>query len=126
MRVTEALRILEAATRDCKTRDIDTPDVRDALDVLEPYCWPDWRIEGFRNHLTRHDAIGFGGEGQQQTLRVYFGGIYGCVRTRLSAEVGKLNYQYRETKSVAVKTELDRLTEELMALPEGWQFLDER
>ena len=34
MRVLEALRTLEAAVIECKTRDIDTPEVREALDVL--------------------------------------------------------------------------------------------
>jgi hypothetical protein len=38
MRVLEALKVLEDATLDSKKRDIDTPEVREALDVLDPYC----------------------------------------------------------------------------------------
>jgi hypothetical protein len=40
MLILEALKILEAATVECKVRAIDTPDVREALDLLEPYCRP--------------------------------------------------------------------------------------
>jgi hypothetical protein len=36
MTVLEALAVLEAATLECKQRDIDTPEVREALDLLEP------------------------------------------------------------------------------------------
>jgi hypothetical protein len=37
MRILEALKILEAATTECKTRDIDTPEVREALNIVAPY-----------------------------------------------------------------------------------------
>ena len=47
----DALKILEAATLKCKTRDIDTPEVIEALDVLAPYCRPERRITGFRDQL---------------------------------------------------------------------------
>ena len=124
VRVLEALRILEAATVDCKTRNIDTPEVREALDLLEPYCRPEWRITGFRERLKRREEFGSGGEGQQQVLRVYFGGIYDCVRERLALQIGKLNYRYRKTKDAAVKGELDRLTAELAGLPERWEFVE--
>jgi len=33
-------------------RDIDTSDVREALDVVDPYCLPKWRVDQFRQ--TRH------------------------------------------------------------------------
>jgi hypothetical protein len=42
VRILEALKILEAAVLECKTREIDTPEVREALDVLAPYCRPEW------------------------------------------------------------------------------------
>jgi hypothetical protein len=38
VRVLEALRILKAATVECKVRSIETPEVREALDLLDPYC----------------------------------------------------------------------------------------
>ena len=126
MRVLEALRILEAATVECKKRDIDTSEVREALDVLEPYCRPEWRITGFRDHLQRHDDFGAGpgAEGQQQNLRVYFGGIHDSVRKLLSAQIGRLNYGYRKTKDPALRAEIDRLTAELARLPERGEFVE--
>ena len=109
MRVLEALKILEDATLDCKIRNINTPEVRTALEVLQPYCRPLWRITGFRDHLKQHGEQGPDSEGQQQVLRVYFGGIYENVRQLLSTQVKKLSYRYEKTKDAAVKRELDRL-----------------
>ena len=93
--------------------------------MLEPYCRPEWRITGFRDHLQRHDDFGTGpgAEGQQQNLRVYFSGIHTCVRRLLSVQVAKLNYQYQRTKDTAIKAEIDRLTAELARLPERWEFV---
>jgi len=54
-------------------------------------------------------------------LRVYFNGIYTCVRQRLVSRVGKLNYHYRKANDPAVKAELDRLAAELEKLPEEWK-----
>jgi hypothetical protein len=123
MRILEALKILEAATLECKRRDIDTPELREALDLLEPYCQPEWRITGFRNHLTR-EKFGSEGEGQQQVLRVYFAGIHESVRKLLSIQIAKLTHRYRETKDATVKAELDRLTAELEGLNERWEFVE--
>jgi len=47
VRLLEALKILEAATLDSKKRDIDTPEVRQALETLDPICTPKWRVTGF-------------------------------------------------------------------------------
>ena len=123
MRILEALKILEDATIDCKTRDIDTAEVREALALLEPYCRPEWRIAGFRKHLRRHDEFGLGDEGQQQVLRVYFSGIHTCVRKLLASQIGKLNYRYKKTNDAMLKADLDRLTAELEKLPERWKFV---
>jgi hypothetical protein len=121
VRVLEALKILEEATLDCKIRDVNTPEVRTALDVLQPYCRPAWRIAGFRDHLKPHDK-GHEREGQEQVLRVYFGGIYDNVRQLLSAQIKRLNDRYEKTKDVVAKQELDRLKTELEQLPERWDF----
>ena len=37
---------------ECKKRDINTPEVREALDFLEPYIWPKWVIPQFRHEAT--------------------------------------------------------------------------
>lgn len=106
MRVLEALKILEAAVIECKTRDVTTPEVREALDVLEPYCQPEWRVAGFREQLKRSEEFGPSGEGQQQSLRTYFSGIHSCVRMLLSEQIGKLQYCYRKKNDAAVKAEI--------------------
>jgi hypothetical protein len=49
MTVLQALATLEAAVLECKERDIDTPEVKAALDLLEPYIRPAWLIPQFRH-----------------------------------------------------------------------------
>ncbi len=50
MRVLEALKVLEQATLNTKQRNIDTDEVKQALDVVRPYCSPKWLVEGFRDN----------------------------------------------------------------------------
>jgi hypothetical protein len=124
MRVLEALKVLEDAVVDCKKRDIDTPEVREALDLLEPLCAPKWQVEGYRNSLRpTAGRSGAGLEGQQQILRVYFGGIYRSVRALLQGRIVSLARQYGRTKDETVKAEIDRLTAEPAKLPERWEFI---
>ena len=61
-------------------------------------------------------------EGQQQNLRVNFGGIYRAIRTPLQAQMGKLSAKYAASKDETVKAEIDRLIAELAKLPERWEF----
>src|SRR6266403_3966127 len=100
MRVLEALRILDDATVECKVRNIDTPDVKEALDLLDPYCRPAWFVRTFRDSLQRGmNYIGLPEfEGQQQMLRVQFAGIYRNVRQLLIARLGRLGAKYCKTK----------------------------
>src|SRR5207247_9744003 len=119
----QRLKIQDAAPPDSKQLDIDTPEVRQALDLLDSVCMPKWRVAGFRDALRPHAGqIGHQLEGQQQVLRVYFGGIYTCVRGLLAVRIKKLNHWYRKTNDSAVKTELDRLTAEPGKLPAQWKF----
>jgi len=46
--VLEALTILESAVLECKKRSVDTPEIRDVLDLLEPQIQPEWLIPQFR------------------------------------------------------------------------------
>ena len=79
MTVLEALAILEAATRECKQRDINTPEVSDALDSLERYIWP--KVLQFRDHaLKERSNNDFDRESQQQVLRATYPGIRDVVR----------------------------------------------
>ena len=50
MTILQALAILEAAVLESKKRDINTPEVREALDLLEPHIWPKWLVPQFRHH----------------------------------------------------------------------------
>jgi len=50
MTVLGALGILEAAVLECKKRDVDTPEVKTALDLLKRYIWPKWLIPQFCHH----------------------------------------------------------------------------
>ena len=54
--------------------------------------------------------------GQQQNLRVNFGGIYRAIRALLQAQIGKLGAKYAAPKDETIKAELDRLTAELAKL----------
>ena len=90
MTLLQALAILEAAVLECKKRNIDTPELREALDFLEPYIRPEWLIPQFRSHvLNRHNRNEVDGEGQQQVLRATFPGIRESV-TACLREYGKL------------------------------------
>jgi hypothetical protein len=123
VRVLEALKILEEAVLDSKKRDIDTPEVRIALDLLDPFCSPKWQVDGFRKSLRpTAGRSGASHEGQQQVLRVYFGGIYRSVRALLQRHIRKLAAQYARSKDETVKDEFDRLTAELAKLAERWEF----
>jgi hypothetical protein len=126
VRVLEALRILEAATVECKVRSIETPEVREALDLLDPYLRSTWYVDEFRNHLAPCHDFGPSLEGQQQNLRVNFAGIYRNVRRLLAAEVGRLRFRWNKTKDPTLRAELDRLIDELAKLPEQWEFVAHR
>jgi hypothetical protein len=120
--VLEALKILEDAVLDCQKWDIDMPEVKEALDVVNPYC-ARWQVEGFRDNLR--PVAGRSGaelEGQQQVLRIYFGGIYRSVRALLQVRITRLVIQYTRSQDEALKAELDCLTAELAKLPERWEF----
>jgi hypothetical protein len=84
MTVLEALAILEAAVLECKKREINTSEVRNAMDFLEPYIRPAWLISQFRYHaLEDRSENDFDLEGQQQVLRATFSRIRDAVRELL-------------------------------------------
>jgi hypothetical protein len=58
MTVLETLAILESATLECKKGDINTPQVREALDFLEPHARPTWLIFQYRHALDGHGDPG--------------------------------------------------------------------
>jgi hypothetical protein len=119
----EALKILEDATLDCKGRNIDTPEVREALETIDPYCLPRWRVKRFREHLHPHPGeFGPDTEGQQQALRVCFSGIYASIRDVLCAQVVALWNRYQKSRDYRTKAEVERLAKALKKMPKRWEF----
>jgi hypothetical protein len=60
-------------------------------------------VQGFREHLKRHEEFGPGGEDQQQNLRVYFGGVYGNVRELLVGRIKRPESRYAKNKEAGLK-----------------------
>ena len=123
MRILEALAILESAVLECKKRDINTPEVKAALDLLERYIWPKWVIPQFRHHLENQREPLEKREGQQQVLRATFPGIRNCVRELLGVRADALARKFHETRDMAVKEELERLLKEYGKLEKPWEFV---
>ena len=123
MTVLEALAILEAAVLECKKRDINTPEVRSAQDLLEPYVRPQWVISQFRHHALEHNGDSYPSrEGQQQVLRATFPGIRTVLRELLGVRADALARKFHETHDMAVKDEIERLLKEYEKLGEPWSF----
>jgi hypothetical protein len=123
MTVLESLGILEAAVLECKKRDIDTPEVRAALELLEPHVRPEWVIPQFRYHALEHNGDSYAErEGQQRVLRATFPGIRDCVRELLVVRAAALARKFHETHDMAMKDEIERLLKEYGKLGEPWSF----
>ena len=124
MTVLKALAILEAAVLECKKRDINTPEVTEALDFLEPHIRPTWLVPQYRHELDgpRGDRE-YDREGQQQVLRPSFEGIRDSVRDLLKMRLDKLARQVATTHDMKVKEEIERLAAEYEKLKEPWRFV---
>jgi hypothetical protein len=123
MTVLEALAILEAGVLECKKRNVDTPEMREALNFLEPHIYPKWLIPQYRDHVLDHDrTTDVALEGQQQVLRASFTGIRNAVRVLLEVRMDSLASKFHETKDLKVRDEIYRLSRELSKLDEPWQF----
>ena len=98
MTVLEALAILQSATRDCKKRNVNTPEVREALDSLERYIYPKWLIPQFRHHaLNDWTDNHVDQEVQQDVLLATFSGIRDAVRELLGVRADALARKFHET-----------------------------
>jgi hypothetical protein len=95
--IRKALTVLEAAVLEFKKRDIDTPAVREALEVLEAFVKPEWLIPQFRNHVAREDRSPVSLEGQQHVLRTTFPAIRESVRVLIGERMDKLARQFAAT-----------------------------
>ena len=123
MTILQALKILENAVLDCKRRDVDTADVREALDLLETHIRPNWLVVRFRSHVERAGNSDVDLEGQQQVLSITFPGIRDAVREVLRRNMDKLARRYAESHSREVKAELERLSLERGKLRGPWKFV---
>src|SRR5262245_14888408 len=124
MTVLEALAIFESATLECKNREVDTADLRAALDLLEPHVQPAWLIPQFRHNLDgeqQHDYAAR--EGQQQVFRATFPGIRNSVRELIGKQADALARKFHQTHDMAVKDELERLLKEYGKLGKPWEFV---
>jgi hypothetical protein len=124
MTVLEALAILESATLECKKRDINTPEVSEALDFFESHIRPEWLIPQFRHHAlkARGDKV-FEKEGQQQVLRPSFDGIRDSVRELVGKKMDALAREFAANHDMKVKEEIERLAKEYGKLKEQWVFV---
>jgi hypothetical protein len=122
MTVLEALTILEAATRECKQRDIDTAEVTEALDFLEPHIRPAWLVPQYRHALDRPGDREYDRESQQQVLRGTFPGIRNSVKELIGRKMDALARDFAATHDMTVENEIERLAREYGKLGEPWVF----
>jgi hypothetical protein len=61
-------------------------------------------------------------EGQQQGLRATFPGIRNAVRILLEVRMDRLALKFHETKDLAVKDGINRLSWELIELDKPWVY----
>ena len=124
MTVPEALATLEAATLECKQRDIDTPEVREALTLLEPHIQPEWLIPQFRYHVQRYGQQHWWElEAQQQVLCAIFPRIRESVKELIGKQMDALARNFAATHDMKVKDEINLLAKEYGKLDEPWVFV---
>ena len=127
MTVLEALATLESATLECKQRDIDTPEVREALTFLEPHIQPEWLISQFRYHVQRYGQQHWWElEAQQQVLCAIFPRIRESVKELIGKQMDALARNFAATHDMKVNDENDEinlLAKEYGKLGEPWVFV---
>jgi hypothetical protein len=124
MTVLEALATLESATLECKQRDIDTPEVREALTLLEPHIQPEWLIPQFRYHVQRYGQQHWWElEAQQQVLCAIFPRIRESVKELIEKQMDALARNFAATHDMKVKDEINLLAKEYGKLGEPWVFV---
>jgi hypothetical protein len=120
MTALKALAILEAAVLNCKRRDINTLDVRDALNFLEPHTRPPALVMQFRSHLDH--GIEVDKERQQQILYAAFPGIRSSVKDLIAKQMEAQQRKFAVSRDVKVQSEIERLTREYDRLKQPWVF----
>ena len=105
MTALKALAILEAAVLECKKRNINTLEVRDALNFLESHTQAPWLILQYRNALDRDWTTDVGREGQQQVLRATFPSIRSSVKELLGKQIDALAQRFVVSQDARVGEE---------------------
>jgi hypothetical protein len=109
---------------ECKTRDINTPEVKDALDSLERYIWPKWLIPQFRHRaLEDRSDNDVEREGQQQVLRATLPGIRDSVKELIGKHMDSLAQRFVRNHDIKIKEEIERMNKEYGQLKEPWVFV---
>jgi hypothetical protein len=116
-------RNLESGVSECKKRDINTPEMREALDLLEPHIRPQWLVPQFRYHLDRDPSVEVNKVGQQQVLRATFPGIRQSVKDLLEKQMDALAREFAATHDMKVNEEIKRLSIDLSKLDQPWRFI---
>jgi hypothetical protein len=106
-------------------RDINTPEVREALDFLESRIRPKWLIPQFRYHagLNVKDQVDVDlvKKAQQQALLAIFPVIHESVKDLLGKQIDALAREFAATHDMKVKNEIERLAKEYDRLKEAWR-----
>jgi hypothetical protein len=123
MRTLEALKILEDAALQCKRRNVNTVEVRGALDLLEPRVQPEWLIPQFRAHLNGTHGRRSSMEEQEQVLRASIPGIRIGVHQFLGRCLDTLARRCIENRSPEVKAALEWLRIEREKLEQPWKLV---
>ena len=124
MTVLESLATLESATLECKQRDIDTPEVREALTFLEPHIQREWLISQFRYHVQRYGQQHWWElEAQQQVLCAIFPRIRESLKELIEKQMDALARNFAATHDMKVKDEINLLAKEYGKLGEPWVFV---
>jgi len=108
----EALPTLESAVLECKKRSVDTPEVREALDLLEPHIQREWLIPQFRHLLEASEKTAIRGKVNSST----FEGIRESLRELIGKQMGALGRQFTATHDMKVKDEIERFAKEYCKL----------
>jgi hypothetical protein len=105
----QALNILEGAVLECMRRDVNTAEVREALNFLEPHIRPRWLIPRFRSHIKPGGDTYFDLVRRQEVLCGTFPGIRDGVRALLAKHMDKLASRQVGSQNRAVIRDLERL-----------------
>src|SRR5262249_55116237 len=109
MTVLEALAILEAATLECKQRNVNTPEAIGALDLLALYVRPKLVVAQFRNHIAGEPDNDHEKEGQRQVLRATFPWIRNSVKELIGTEMDALVRDFLDMHETEVKNAIEYL-----------------